>query len=127
VAVWDFATVPHIGQKVTLPDSGSAAATSIAGPSIAYKAAFQAASLMMGWVGLPGGNDHDNHLNVIFSGNFQIFASRETFGPVTSLAPAVLDITRSADDKVFFAWVDKQSRRIDTASSHTPDLPTIPA
>ncbi len=120
VAVWDFATVPHIGQKVTLPDSGSAAATSIAGPSIAYKAAFQAASLMMGWVGLPGGNDHDNHLNVIFSGNFQIFASRETFGPVTSLARPFSILRGRRTTRCFSpGWTNSPEESI-------PRLPTLP-
>jgi hypothetical protein len=126
VAFSDFGNIPNTKQKVTLPDSGPTAATSISGPSLAFKAGHQAALLIMGWAGLLGGPDHDNHLNVISSDPF-VFGDRQTFLPVTSVGPAVLDITRSADDKVFFAWVDKQSQRIMTASSHTDDLPTIPA
>lgn len=119
---------PPKQHKTTLPTDGSAAATSISGPSLAFKVGpNQMGFLVMSWAGLPGGPDHDNHPNVIFSSNFELFDQRETFRPVTGVGPAVVDVTRAADGKVFVAWVDRQSQKIVAASSDSSDLPPIPA
>jgi hypothetical protein len=116
---------PPFQHKTTLESQGSRAATSISGPSLAFKAAFEGGQLFMGWTGLPGGPDQDNHLNFISSDNFELFDSRVTFLPVSSVGPAIVDVTNTADGDLLFAWTDRQSLRINVA--HSNDLPTIPA
>jgi hypothetical protein len=110
--------VNALGVKTTLPSDGSNAATSTSGPSIAFKTGPDGAGfLVMGWTGLPGGPDHDNHLNIIFSDNFQIFGQRVTFAPTSNVGPAIVDVTRAADGNMFIAWADRQSQ-INTAHSN---------
>jgi hypothetical protein len=82
----------------------------------------------MGWVGLPGGPDQDNHLNIIFSAEFSLFGERRTVAPVSVGGLAILDISQTADGDVLAAWVDKNSSdaRIITAPSYN-QLPVIAA
>jgi RecB family endonuclease NucS len=112
--------------KVTLPTDGPSAATSFSGPSLGITPGPPgfSSSLVMGWTGLPGGPDNDNHLNVIFSQDFfRTFVNRRTVAPVSGAGLAITNI-QGADGNVFCAWVDRQSR-INTAFYN--DLPVIPA
>jgi hypothetical protein len=112
--------------KTTLPTDGPNAGTAISGPSLAFKVGpDQVGFLVTAWTGLPGGPDRGNHLNIIFSSNFELFDGRRTVAPTSGVGPAVVDVTRVADANMFAAWVDGQSSRINTA--HYNGLPVIPA
>jgi hypothetical protein len=79
----------------------------------------------MGWTGLPGGPDHDNHLNIIFRGDdLQQFDFRRTAANVSEAGLAIARDVRAIDGNMFSAWADRQSR-INAAFYN--DLPTIPA
>lgn len=111
--------------KVTLPSDGPSAATSISGPSLDFKQGSGGALLVIGWTGLPGGPDRDNHPNIMFSGDlFRLFDERRTVTPVSGSGLAIARDPRAADGNMFSAWVDRQSR-INAAFFN--DLPVIPA
>jgi len=126
-----FQPPPFSNLKTTLPSDGPSAATSMSGPSLDFKVEPRGGALVMGWSGLPGGPDHDNHLNIISSGassRFSLFGGRRTVAPVSSGGVAILDTTKRKDGDVFAAWVDKNSpdARIITAPSYN-QLPVISA
>jgi hypothetical protein len=81
-------------------------------------------NLALAWTGLPGGPDHDNHPNIIFSRDYRSFGDRETFAAVSDVAPAIVNTSPGGDNGVLIAWADRQSQ-INLASS--ADLPQIPA
>lgn len=111
--------------KVILPPDGPSAATSIFGPSLDFRQGTSGSLLVMGWTGLPGGPDHDNHLNIIFRGDdLQQFDFRRTAANVSEAGLAIARDVRAIDGNMFSAWADRQSR-INAAFYN--DLPTIPA
>ena len=111
--------------KVTLPSDGPSAATSTSGPSLDFKQGSSGTLLVIGWTGLPGGPDRDNHLNIMFSGDlFRLFDERRTVGPVSGAGLAIARDPRAVDGNMFSAWADRQSR-INAAFYN--DLPVIPA
>ncbi len=112
--------------KVTLPSDGPSAATAISGPSLDFKQGTAGGTLLvMGWTGLPGGADRDNHLNVIFAGDdFRQFGSRRTVATVSGSGLAIARDPRAVDGNMFSAWVDRQSR---INAGFYNDLPVIPA
>ncbi len=111
--------------KVTLPSDGPSAATSTSGPSLDFKQGTGGTLLVIGWTGLPGGPDRDNHLNIMFSGDlFRLFDQRRTVIPVSGAGLAIARDPRAVDGNMFSAWVDRQSR-INAAFYN--DLPVIPA
>jgi hypothetical protein len=116
--------VNAFGIKSTLDSSGPAAATSMSGPSIASYPVPGVRNLALAWTGLPGGPDHDNHPNIIFSRDYRSFGDRETFAAVSDVAPAIVNTSPGGDNGVLIAWADRQSQ-INLASS--ADLPRIPA
>ena len=113
-----------VGQGDSSPD-GPSAATSIFGPSLDFRQGTSGSLLVMGWTGLPGGPDHDNHLNIIFRGDdLQQFDFRRTAANVSEAGLAIARDVRAIDGNMFSAWADRQSR-INAAFYN--DLPTIPA
>jgi hypothetical protein len=114
--------------KTTLDASGPNAATSDSGPSLDFKVGPGGAGfLVLGWTGRPGGEDHDTHLNIIFSAEFSIFSQRRTVAPISRGGLAVIDAFRQADGDMLAAWVDKSSpdARVNTAAYNS--LPVIAA
>jgi hypothetical protein len=116
----------------TLPSDGSGAGTSFAGPSLAFKALDSQgfADLVIGWTGLPGGPNHDHHLNTIH-GTIDAFSrgfgNRRTVTTVSDVGPAIVNLSpdpNAPTTNLLAAWTDRQSR-INTAFYDS--LPVIPA
>lgn len=98
--------------KTTLPTDGPEAATSISGPSLCLALTEERESrLVMGWTGLSGGPDHDNHLNIIFTNEFSLFHGRRTVAPVSGAGLAIANVSLDStlvESILFGAWVDRQ-------------------
>lgn len=114
----DFRGFPPNVNKTTLPSDGSVAATSDNGPSLAFKTGFDGSLMVMGWAGVFS----SNYLNIVFTGNFQLFSDKATFDQVSDTGIAVVDATRAADGDVFIAWTSE----LGIHTAHSKDLPVRP-
>lgn len=114
------------GSKEILPDG------SIDGPALAWREdvnSGQEPGLVLGWTGLPGGPDGDNHLNVAYQeAGLGHWDYKRTIASTSNRGPALTYFNPTSDPTqgvLFTAWAEKLPSAI-IGTGNFLDLPVIP-